>query len=91
MIKMLASQAAISIENSLLYQGLEQEVQQRTLQLEQTTAQVQSMLQNMPQGVCTFGADLRIEDAYSAHMEQLFDAKQIASRHIIIIIDAAIP
>ncbi len=81
-LNILASQAAISIENALLYQNLEQKVQERTAQLRQKTRDIQSMLQNMRQGIFTVVQDLTIHEEYSVHLEEILETKQIAKTEV---------
>jgi len=60
---MISSQAAISLENANLYRNLEIKVKQRTKQLEQKSRDINSMLQNMKQGIFTF-YNLALIDRY---------------------------
>ncbi|HYX36263.1 MAG TPA: GAF domain-containing protein, partial [Oligoflexus sp.] len=55
LISTLGSQAAISIENALLYAGMERQVEERTARLNEKTREVRSILQNIELGIFTIG------------------------------------
>ncbi|MDO9237950.1 MAG: ATP-binding protein [Aquabacterium sp.] len=59
---------------------LEKRVAERTSQLRQKTNDIQSMLQNMPQGVLTVLPGGVIHPEYSAYMETIFETKDIAGK-----------
>ncbi len=61
-------------------ENLEGIVAERTLALRQKTADIQSMLQNMPQGVLTIVAGNKIHPEYSAYLETIFETTSIANR-----------
>jgi signal transduction histidine kinase len=61
-------------------ENLEGIVAERTLALRQKTADIQSMLQNMPQGVMTIVAGNKIHPEYSAYLETIFETTSIANR-----------
>ncbi|RZI85629.1 MAG: hypothetical protein EOP38_04465 [Rubrivivax sp.] len=63
--------------------NLEDLVAERTEQLRGKTADIQSMLQNMPQGVLTVTADYNIHPEYSAYLETIFESKDIAGKNAI--------
>ena len=63
-------------------ENLEGIVAERTLALRQKTADIQSMLQNMPQGVLTIVAGNRIHAEYSAYLETIFETTSIAERDL---------
>ena len=62
--------------------NLEQRVTERTLALRQKTADIQTMLQNMPQGVLTIVAGNKIHPEYSAYLETIFETTSIADRDL---------
>jgi signal transduction histidine kinase/PAS domain-containing protein len=72
----LRMMAQISDQNA----NLEKRVIDRTLALRQKTADIQSMLQNMPQGVLTIVAGNKIHPEYSAYLETIFETTSIANR-----------
>ena len=74
----LRMMAQISDQNA----NLEKRVTERTLALRQKTADIQSMLQNMPQGVLTIVAGNRIHPEYSAYLETIFETTSIADRDV---------
>lgn len=61
-----------------LNENLENIVAERTQQLRQKTNDIQTMLQNMPQGVLTVVADGSIHPEYSAYLETIFETQTIA-------------
>ena len=60
--------------------NLEKRVAERTEQLAQKTNDIQTMLQNMPQGVLTIVAGSHIHPEYSAYLETIFETTSIAER-----------
>ena len=48
--------------------------------LRQKTADIHSMLQNMPQGILMITADNRIHPEYSAYLESIFETEDVADR-----------
>jgi HPt (histidine-containing phosphotransfer) domain-containing protein/PAS domain-containing protein len=68
--------------------NLEKRVTERTLALRQKTADIQSMLQNMPQGVLTIVAGNRIHPEYSAYLETIFETPSIADRDVMALVFA---
>ena len=61
----LSSQAAISIQNALLYRTMEQKVVERT-------REIKELLDNTGQGFLTFDEDFRVHKQYSKACEQFF-------------------
>ena len=61
-------------------ENLENIVAERTQQLRQKTNDIQSMLQNMPQGVLTVVGGGVIHPEYSAYLETIFETREIAER-----------
>ena len=80
----LRMMAQISDQNA----NLERRVTERTLALRQKTADIQSMLQNMPQGVMTIVAGSRIHPEYSAYLETIFETTSIADRNVMALVFA---
>jgi HPt (histidine-containing phosphotransfer) domain-containing protein len=64
----------------IMNDNLEELVAQRTLQLRQKTNDIQTMLQNMPQGILTVTAGGVIHPEYSAYLEQIFETQSIAGK-----------
>ncbi len=62
--------------------NLEGLVAERTLALRQKTADIQSMLQNMPQGVLTLVMGNKVHAEYSAYLETIFETTRIADRPV---------
>ncbi len=62
--------------------SLERRVAERTSQLRQKTNDIQSMLQNMPQGVMTVLPGGLIHPEYSAYMETIFATSEIAGSNL---------
>ncbi|HEY9025973.1 MAG TPA: 7TM diverse intracellular signaling domain-containing protein, partial [Burkholderiaceae bacterium] len=63
-------------------ENLEHIVAERTLALRQKTADIQSMLQNMPQGVLTIVLGNKVHAEYSAYLETIFETTSIADRDV---------
>ncbi|MFO1249818.1 MAG: Hpt domain-containing protein [Inhella sp.] len=61
-------------------ENLENLVGERTAALREKTNDIQSMLQNMPQGVLTLVSGGRIHPEYSAYLETIFETRDIANR-----------
>ncbi|MBF0237314.1 MAG: Hpt domain-containing protein [SAR324 cluster bacterium] len=61
---------------------LEEMVEQRTEQLRQKNNDIQSMLQNLPQGILTIAEENKIHPEYSIYLETIFETKQIAGQEI---------
>ena len=80
----LRMMAQISDQNA----NLERRVTERTLALRQKTADIQSMLQNMPQGVLTIVAGNKIHPEYSAYLETIFETTSIADRDVMALVFA---
>jgi predicted ATPase/HPt (histidine-containing phosphotransfer) domain-containing protein len=79
-LSMLASQAAISITNALLYEQLEHKVQQRTRELAEQHREMEAMLHNMDQGIFTIDPKLTIQPNYSRPLERILDASGLSGQ-----------
>jgi two-component system chemotaxis sensor kinase CheA len=66
----------------IMNDNLEELVAQRTLQLRQKTNDIQTMLQNMPQGILTVVDGGLIHPEYSAYLEQIFETQAIAGKNM---------
>jgi chemotaxis protein histidine kinase CheA len=77
-LSMISSQAAISITNALLYQNLEQKVEERTRELADKNLEMGVMLDGMEQGVFTIDQKLTIQPQYSAHLERLLGTSRLS-------------
>jgi predicted ATPase/HPt (histidine-containing phosphotransfer) domain-containing protein len=80
LLRVIASQAAVSIYNAELYESLERRVSRRTEELAAKNRQVATMLDNLEQGVFTIGKDRRVEPEFSRHLSAIFGRGQIAGR-----------
>ena len=69
-------------ELKVMNEHLEDLVTERTKQLRQKTNDIQSMLQNMPQGVLTILEGNIIHPEYSAFLETIFETKEIAGKNM---------
>lgn len=81
-LNLLSGQAAVSIENALLYQTLEQIVQSRTAELRIKTNDLNSMLQNIHVGIFTLTEGLSIHHEYSAFLEDILETQYISGRNV---------
>jgi two-component system chemotaxis sensor kinase CheA len=61
---------------------LEEKILQRTAELRQKTNDIQTMLQNMPQGILTVVQGAVIHPEYSAYLEQIFETRDIAGQKL---------
>jgi signal transduction histidine kinase len=57
-----------------------EKIQLSSAQLKQKTADIQAMLQNMPQGILTAVAGAVVHAEYSVYLETIFETKEIAGR-----------
>ncbi|RZI84219.1 MAG: hypothetical protein EOP38_09865 [Rubrivivax sp.] len=73
--------AALTFLSWRLAQGRKREKQQ-ALVLRKKTNDIQSMLQNMPQGVLTVVPGQTIHPEYSAYLETIFETKEIAGKNV---------
>ncbi|MBS0356956.1 MAG: HAMP domain-containing protein [Proteobacteria bacterium] len=55
-------------------------IEESSAQLRQKTADIQTMLQNMPQGILTIADGNRVHPEYSAYLESIFETQDIAGR-----------
>ncbi|MBF0441109.1 MAG: GAF domain-containing protein, partial [Oligoflexales bacterium] len=75
--QLLGSQAAIAIDNAMLYHNLEQKVAERTLSLREKTNNINTMLQNLPQGIFMVIGGNIIHPEYSNYLEKIFETTNI--------------
>ena len=68
-------------ELKVMNDNLEDLVTERTKQLRQKTNDIQSMLENMPQGVLTIMENNVIHPEYSAYLETIFETREIAGKN----------
>jgi two-component system chemotaxis sensor kinase CheA len=62
------------------FNGMIEKIQESSALLKQKTADIQAMLQNMPQGILTVIDGAVIHAEYSAYLEDIFETKDIAGR-----------
>lgn len=55
-------------------------IEESSAQLRQKTADIQTMLQNMPQGILTIADGNRVHPEYSVYLESIFETQDIAGR-----------
>jgi predicted ATPase/HPt (histidine-containing phosphotransfer) domain-containing protein len=79
-LSVISSQAAISISNALLYQNLEQKVEERTRELADKNLEMGAMLDGMDQGIFTIDQRLVIQPQYSAHLERLLGTSRLSGK-----------
>ncbi|PAS95771.1 MAG: chemotaxis protein CheA [Candidatus Dactylopiibacterium carminicum] len=63
-------------------------IEESSAQLRQKTADIQSMLQNIPQGILTIASQGQVHHEYSAHLESILETRDIAGRNIMELIFA---
>lgn len=64
------------------FNGMIEKIQQSSLQLRQKTADIQTMLQNIPQGILTVVEGNRVHPEYSAYLETVFETTDIVGRDL---------
>ena len=69
-----------------VFNGMIEKIEEGSAQLKQKTADIQSMLQNIPQGILMIMPGNQIHPEYSAYLETLFETKQIAGRNLMDIV-----
>jgi hypothetical protein len=90
-LRVIASQAAISIFNAQLYERLERRVADRTEELAHKNQQIASMLDNLDQGIFTVGRDRRVEPGYSRRLPEIFGTSDLAGRDCLaLLLDGAV-
>jgi HPt (histidine-containing phosphotransfer) domain-containing protein len=62
--------------------NLEGLVSERTAQLREKSQDIQSMLENLPQGVLTVTASNEVHPEYSAYLETILETKEIAGKNL---------
>ncbi|MFW7378431.1 MAG: protein kinase domain-containing protein [Oligoflexus sp.] len=77
-LNVIATQGAISLENSRFYESLEIKVKERTAQLAQKTSDIHNMLQHMRQGIFTILPDKSIHPEYSVYLEKIFSKTKLS-------------
>jgi predicted ATPase/GAF domain-containing protein len=77
-IGVLASQAAISIENAKLYREQERKVEARTAELRAKTRHMQGILENVPQGILNVVFDNVIHEEYAKYLETILGRGKLA-------------
>jgi len=82
-LSVIASQAAISITNALLYQNLELKVAERTRELADKHREMAAMLNGMDQGIFTIDEKLKIQPQFSAHLERLLGTSRLSGQPFI--------
>jgi two-component system, chemotaxis family, sensor kinase CheA len=64
------------------FNGMIEKIQENSALLKQKTADIQAMLQNMQQGILTVVSGAVVHAEYSAHLETIFETKDIAGRSL---------
>jgi two-component system chemotaxis sensor kinase CheA len=64
------------------FNGMIEKIQQASSQLRQKTADIQTMLQNIPQGILTIVDGNKIHPEYSAYLETVFETSDIVGRDL---------
>ena len=67
-------------QSIVAFNAMIEKIQQSLLLLKQKTNDIQSMLQNMPQGILTITAGNVVHPEYSAYLETILDTRDIAGR-----------
>jgi two-component system, chemotaxis family, sensor kinase CheA len=64
------------------FNGMIEKIEENSALLKQKTADIQAMLQNMQQGILTVVSGAVVHAEYSAHLEAIFETKDIAGRSL---------
>lgn len=64
------------------FNGMIEKIQEASAQVKQKTADMQAMLQNIPQGILTIVDGNKIHPEYSAFLETVFETQDIAGRDL---------
>ncbi|MFL9879956.1 HAMP domain-containing protein [Herbaspirillum rhizosphaerae] len=64
------------------FNGMIEKIQEASAQVKQKTADMQAMLQNIPQGILTVVDGNKVHPEYSAFLETVFETKDIAGRDL---------
>lgn len=64
------------------FNGMVEKIEQASAQVRQKTADMQAMLQNIPQGILTIVDGNKVHPEYSAFLETVFDTTDIAGRDV---------
>lgn len=64
------------------FNGMIEKIEESSQQLKQRTADIQAMLQNMPQGILTVVPGATIHPEYSAFLEAIFETDQLAGLRV---------
>ncbi len=59
-----------------------EKIQERSELLREKTADIHTMLQNMPQGILTITGENQVHPEYSAYLETILETKDIAGRNV---------
>ncbi|HEY4318157.1 MAG TPA: HAMP domain-containing protein [Herbaspirillum sp.] len=68
--------------STVAFNGMIEKIQQASSQLKQKTADIQTMLQNIPQGILTVVDGNKIHPEYSAYLETVFETGDIVGRDL---------
>ena len=74
------AQAHAELED--LNKSLEEKVEKRTAELQEKNRDIDSMLQNMRQGICTVLKDLTIHSEFSKYLNTILEKEDLAGRDI---------
>ena len=69
-------------QSIVAFNGMIATIQRASGQLQQKTADMQTMLQNIPQGILTITEGNRVHHEYSAFLETVFETRDIAGRDV---------
>ena len=76
-LNILSSQAAISLENASLYANLEEKVEERTAELQESKKEIDDIMENVKQGLMTINPDGKISTEYSRKVAEIFERNDI--------------
>ena len=76
-------------QSIVAFNAMIEKIQESSALIRQKTADIQTMLQNIPQGILTIADGGAIHHEYSAYLENIFETSDIAGRNVMDLVFAA--
>ncbi|SFN05066.1 Four helix bundle sensory module for signal transduction [Formivibrio citricus] len=75
-------------QSTVAFNAMIEKIQESSEQLKQKTTDIQTMLQNIPQGILTIADGNKVHPEYSAYLETIFETRDIAGRDMMALVFA---